>query len=427
VTSALQARFEALDCTNPVQVGTELDDNPKAPIVTCSTDGAIKYVLGPVEVEGTDIKTASAGLQTTSTGATTNTWVVNLSFDSKGRKEFAATSTRLYGLQSQSPRDQFAIVLDGTVVSSPAIQNPITDGNAQISGSFTQGSATTLANQLKFGALPISFHVQTEDQISAVLGSEQLQRGLLAGAIGLLLVVVYSLAQYRLLGLVTVGSLAVAGVISFLAIDLLSWYQGYRLSLAGVAGFIVSIGITADSFIVFFERVRDEVREGRSLEAAVGAGWSRALRTILISDTVNFLAAATLYLLAVGSVKGFAFTLGLTTIIDLVVVVGFTHPVVVLLARRKFFASGHRLSGFDAEHLGRSVVGYAGRGRVRTPAERAAAARPAPSAPQPVSAGGARRTIAERRAEQEAAERAQTRESAGAVAVRDAAPTDQER
>jgi preprotein translocase subunit SecD len=427
VTPDVQAAFAALDCSNPIEVGTSLDDDPKKPIVTCSTDGAAKYVLGPVEVEGTDIDTASAGLVTTSSGATTGEWAVNLSLDGAGRKAFATSSTRLYGLES--PRNQFAIVLDGSVVSAPAINSPITDGNAQITGSFTQNSATTLANQLKFGALPISFNVQTEEQISAVLGSEQLQRGLLAGAIGLLLVVLYSLLQYRTLGLVTVGSLLVSGLINFLAIDLLSWYQGYRLSLAGVAGFIVSIGITADSFIVFFERVRDEVREGRSLTAAVETGWHRARRTIIISDAVNFLAAATLYFLAVGSVRGFAFTLGLTTLIDLLVVIGFTHPVVVMLARRKFFAQGHRLSGFDALHLGR-VPAYGGRGRVRAPGERSstspAGASLAGASPAGASPAG-RRTIAERRAEREAAEReGSQRQSAGALAGRDVHHTDEE-
>lgn len=446
ITPEVQAAFEALDCSNPVAVGTSLDDDPKKPIVTCSADGATKYVLGPVEVEGTDLTGASAGLETNSQGNSTGRWVVNLSLDSKGRKQFADTSTRLYGYGQSDPRNSFAIVLDGTVVEAAGIRTPITDGHAQISGGFTQASATQLANQLKFGALPISFKVQSEEQVSALLGSEQLQRGLLAGLIGLLLVVLYSLAQYRLLGLVTVGSLVVAGVITYLATALLSWYQGYRLSLAGVAGFIVSIGITADSFIVFFERVRDEVREGRSLGTAVETGWVRARRTIIISDAVNFLAAATLYVLAVGGVRGFAFTLGLTTLVDLLVVVGFTHPVVVLLARRRFFASGHKLSGFDAEHLGRAVP-YAGRGRIRTPGERragaaagagagaGAAARVAVPAGATALEPGAsvttqRRTIAERRAEREAAERAQAeRQSAGASAMagRDATPTDEER
>ncbi|PWJ53536.1 preprotein translocase subunit SecD [Quadrisphaera granulorum] len=367
ITPELYAQFQALDCSNPVAVGQQLNDVADGPVVTCATNGTEKYILGPVEVEGTDISGATAGLQTSSTGAVSNNWVVNLSFDSRGAEEFGKTTTRLF--QLQSPQNRFAIVLDGTVVSAPSVNGPITDGNAEISGSFTQETSTTLANQLKFGALPISFTTQSVDRISAVLGSEQLERGLLAGAIGLVLVVLYSLAQYRALGLVTVASLVLAAGISYLVTVLLGWYQGYRLSLAGVAGFIVSIGITADSFIVFFERVRDEVREGRSLTSAVETGWARARRTIIISDVVNFMAAAVLYFLAVGGVKGFAFILGLTTVIDLLVVMLFTHPILVLLARRRFFATGHRMSGFDGERLGRAPA-YAGRGRVRTPAER---------------------------------------------------------
>ncbi len=444
VTPELGAAFQALDCSNPVQVGRELDDDPAGPIATCSSDGAAKYLLGPVEVEGTDIDDATAGLGTTSTGAPTNEWVVNLSFDSQGADEFSTTTTRLFGLES--PRNQFAIVLDGTVVSAPSVNTPITDGNAQISGTFTQETATTLANQLKFGALPISFTQQSVERISAVLGSEQLERGLLAGAIGLVLVVVYSMAQYRALGLVTVASLFLAAGISYLVTVLLGWGYGYRLSLAGVAGFIVSIGITADSFIVFFERVRDEVREGRSLTSAVETGWARARRTIIISDVVNFLAAAVLYFLAVGGVKGFAFILGLTTIIDLLVVVLFTHPVLVLIARRKFFASGHRWSGFDAERLGRAPVpAYAGRGRVRTPVERrprpsrAAPTDDAPAADgldataapererQSVSAGGGRATIAERRAAEAARQREAGAEPPAADPQTPSGPTSEER
>jgi preprotein translocase subunit SecD len=226
-----------------------------------------------------------------------------------------------------------------------------------------------LANQLRFGALPLSFTVESTEQISALLGSEQLRKGLLAGLIGLALVVGYSLLQYRALGLVTVASLIVAGGLTYLAITLLSWIYGYRLSLPGVTGLIVAIGITADSFIVYFERIRDEVREGRSLVAAVETGWSRARRTIIASDAINLLASVVLYLLAVGGVRGFAFTLGLTTILDLVVVMLFTHPVVSMLARTRFFGGGHRLSGFDAKHLGRAPA-YAGRGRVRGSGER---------------------------------------------------------
>ena len=319
--------------------------------MTCDQTGAAKYILGPVEVEGSRISAASSGLQQTSQGLTTGEWAVNLEFDREGAREFRAVTERLISLQE--PQNQFAIVLDGLVVSAPRTNQVISDGKAEITGSFTQESAQQLANQLKFGALPISFQVETEEQISALLGSEQLRSGLIAGLIGLILVVIFSLFQYRALGLVTVASLVVAGVITYLTILLLSWTQGYRLSLPGVAGLIIAVGVTADSFIVYFERIRDEVREGRSLVAAVETGWQRARRTIIVSDFINLLAAAVLYVLAVGGVRGFAFTLGLTTIIDLIVVVLFTHPMVAILARTKFFGNGHRLSGFNAEQLGR--------------------------------------------------------------------------
>lgn len=365
-----ESKFVALDCTKK-NVGVS-DDDPKKPLVACSQAGDAKYLLGPAEVLGSDISEANASPEVNNQGQVTGTgWQVNLSFDSAGGKKFADVTTRLAALTEA--RRQFAIVLDGLVVSAPETREPITAGSAQITGSFTEADATTLANQLKFGALPISFQTLTDQDISATLGTQQLKRGLLAGLIGLLLVVFYSLMQYRALGMVTVASLTVAGVFTYGLVALLGWRQGYRLSLAGVAGLIVSIGITADSFIVFFERVRDEVREGRSLLPAVEAAWVRARRTILASDGVSFLAAVVLYILALGGVRGFAFTLGLTTLIDVLVVFLFTKPMVTLLAKTKFFGSGHKLSGFDPEHLGRNVA-YAGRGRVRTPAKAAAGA-----------------------------------------------------
>ena len=209
--------------------------------------------------------------------------------------------------------------------------------------------------------MPIGFEVQSQENISATLGSESLKSGLLAGLIGLILVVIYSAFQYRALAIVTIGSLVVAAVITYLLIAILSWRQGYRLSLSGVAGLIVAIGITADSFIVYFERVRDELRDGRTLSAAVEAGWNRAIRTILVSDGVSMLAAVVLFALTVGSVKGFAFTLGLTTLVDLAVVALFTHPMLQVLAQRKFFSSGNKWSGFDAKALGGHI--YVGRGK----------------------------------------------------------------
>ena len=250
------------------------------------------------------------------------------------------------------PQNQLAATLDSQVIVAPRFNEAILDGRASITGGFTLDGARSLSDQLKFGALPLSFIEQTSIDISPTLGSEQLRYGLIAGLIGLFLVVVYSLIQYRALGFVTVASILVAGLITYLTITILGWSHNYRLDMAGVTGLIVAIGFTADSFIVYFERVRDELRDGRSLAAAVETGWNRAKRTILVADGVNFLAALTLYALASSSVRGFAFTLGLTTLIDLLVVFLFTHPVVSLLARRPFFRDGHAWSGLDPRRLG---------------------------------------------------------------------------
>lgn len=360
ITPEIQAEFDALDCATEFRVPGQVDD-PTVPLVTCDVDGFSKYILGPVEVEGANISDASNGTVQTSTGASTNTWAVNLEFDAEGTASFSEVTQRLFPLEA--PRNQFAITLDGFVITAPATQAVISNGSAQITGSFDQDSSKVLADQLKYGSLPIGFEVQSQENISATLGSEQLTNGLLAGLIGLILVVIYSAFQYRGLAIVTVGSLLVAALLVYLFIAVLSWRQGYRLSLAGVAGLIVAIGITVDSFIVYFERVRDEIREGRNLEVAVENAWKRSIRTILASDAVSFLAATTLFLLTVGNVRGFAFTLGLTTIVDLIVVLLFTHPLLQLLARTKFFSSGHPWSGFDSKAL--KASGYVGRGQFR--------------------------------------------------------------
>ncbi|WP_240930513.1 protein translocase subunit SecD [Isoptericola sp. BMS4] len=366
ITPEVQQEFEALDCSEEKNLVGGGGDDPDKVLVTCSEDGSLKYILGPMEVDGTHIASASSGLVPGPNGTVTNEWGVMLDFDSEGTTEFRETTERLITLEP--PRNQFAIVLDGLVVSAPQVNDPITNGQAQISGSFTQETAATLANQLSFGALPIAFDVQSQEQISATLGSEQLRNGLIAGLVGMVLVVVYSLFQYRSLGLLTVGSLVVAGAITYLAIALLSWTMGYRLSLAGVAGLIVAIGFTADSFIVYFERIRDEIRDGRTLSYAVERGWNRARRTVLAAKSVTLISAIILYFLAVGGVQGFAFTLGLTTIIDVMVVFWFTHPMMEILTKIPFFAGGHRWSGLSPERLRvGSGPRYVGAGRVRTP------------------------------------------------------------
>ncbi|GAA0414432.1 MULTISPECIES: protein translocase subunit SecD [Leifsonia] len=389
VTPKLQADFDAYSCA----ANKSQDDSAAPtdqPLITCDDQDQVKYLLGPVEVKGQNISDASAGLVQSSQGVTTGQWAVNIVFDSTGTKQFADVTTRLVSLTGA--QNQFAIVLDGKVISAPTTQAAITDGKPQITGNFTETSAKALADQLKFGALPFSFKVQSQDTISATLGSAQLIAGLIAGLIGLILVAIYTFFQYRLLGLVTIFSLVVAGVLTWLTISLLSWHYGYRLSLAGVAGLIVAIGFTADSFIVYFERIRDELRDGRSLESAVEAGWARARRTIYASKATNLLAAVVLYILAAANVRGFAFTLGLTTIIDVIVVLLFTHPTLQLLGRTRFFSTGHAWSGLDPEALG---AVYRGAAQFRSPT---AAKVGAGTAARSSKEAARRQTIAERKA-----------------------------
>ncbi|WP_158864479.1 protein translocase subunit SecD [Leifsonia sp. AG29] len=389
VTPALQAEFDAFSCKSDAAKNTNAAPTDK-PLITCDDAGTAKYLLGPVEVKGQNIKDANAGLVQSSQGVTTGQWAVNIIFDGTGTKQFADVTTRLVALKGS--QNQFAIVLDGKVISAPTTQAAITDGRPQITGNFTEASAKALADQLKFGALPFSFKVQSQDTISATLGTSQLLSGLIAGLIGLILVAIYTFFQYRLLGLVTIFSLVVAGVLTWLTISLLSWHYDYRLSLAGVAGLIVAIGFTADSFIVYFERIRDELRDGRGLESAVEAGWARARRTIYASKATNLLAAVVLYVLAAANVRGFAFTLGLTTIIDVIVVLLFTHPTLQLLARTRFFSSGSPWSGLDPQALG---AVYRGAARFRAPTP---AAVPAGKAARSGKEAVRRQTIAERKA-----------------------------
>lgn len=360
-----------LDCKNPKNLKGGAQD-PKKAVISCARDGSgAVYILGPAELKGTDLTSATSALEQTSQGSNTNQWIVSLEFNKQGTADFSKISTRLLQYrnnQSAPQKNQFAIVLDGLTVSAPGIESAITGGKAQISGGtnangthgFTQAAANSLANQLSFGSLPLNFTVQSEQQISATLGSEQLQKGLIAGLIGFVLIIIYLAWQYRGLASVAVASLLAAAALTYVVIALLSWGIGYRLSLAGVAGLIVSIGITMDSFIIYFERVRDEVRHGLSLRAAVDEGWVHARKTIIVSDTVNLVAAVVLYVLAVGGVQGFAFTLGVTTVVDLAVIIFFTHPLMVACLSIAFFGQGHRLSGLDPEHLGarsRSVYG----------------------------------------------------------------------
>jgi preprotein translocase subunit SecD len=345
VPPAVLREYERIDCTkarNRQGGGNKPTDEP---IVACDRDGNSKYLLGPTAVEGTRIDDAQAGLRQNSVE-----WIVTLDFDGKGSAEFREVTTGLVG--KPPPQNQFAIVLDNVVVSAPVVNEPITGGQAEISGDFTQQEARDLANVLRYGALPLTFDQGEVNTISASVGEDQLEKGILAGLIGLGLVVIYSILFYRALGIVSVFSLAVAALITWGTISLLGEAIGFALILAGVIGVIVSIGITADSFVVFFERLRDEIREGRSIRTSVEHGWVRARRTILVADAVTFLAAVVLYFLSIGRVQNFAFTLGLTTLIDVLVVFMFTKPLVTLLVRRDFFGKGHPLSGLNPERVG---------------------------------------------------------------------------
>ncbi len=338
-TEACQAAFAEFTCETKV---TEVADQG---LFACNQEKTEKYLLGPTLIEGNQLTKAVAGIPQNNVN-----WVVNHEFNPEGSAAFEK-ATRQISQQSE-PQNRFAIVLDGVSISAPSVNEAIPGGRAEISGNFTQKSATELANVLKYGALPLAFDVSEVNNVSATLGGEQLRAGIIAGIIGLALVVGYCFLYYRGLGIVVVASLGVAGIITYACMVLLGSSVGFALNLPGIAGAIVAIGITADSFVIFFERIRDEVREGRSLRTAVETGWRRARQTILIADTVSMLSALVLFVLAIGSVKGFAFTLGLTTLIDVLVVFMFTKPLMTLLARTKFFGGGHRLSGLDPEHLG---------------------------------------------------------------------------
>ncbi|MGW1075370.1 protein translocase subunit SecD [Streptomyces sp. NPDC002537] len=348
--AALQKRLDALDCSTKEARSNASEAAARAApgdsIVACKKDGSAKEILGPVSVEGTGVSSASAVFDSQQGRG----WIVQLKFTSGGSKKFADVTGQL--ATKQSPQNQFAIVLDGEVVSDPSVSTSINGGQAEISGGFTQGSAQDLANVLSYGALPLSFGIDTQTTVTAALGGEQLRAGLIAGAIGLALVIIYLVAYYRGLALVALASLVCSAILTYTIMVLLGQAIGFALNLPAVCGAIVAIGITADSFIVYFERIRDEIREGRTLRPAVERGWPRARRTILVSDFVSFLAAAVLFIVTVGKVQGFAFTLGLTTLLDVVVVFLFTKPLMTLLARRKFFASGHPWSGLDPKRLG---------------------------------------------------------------------------
>jgi preprotein translocase subunit SecD len=333
-------------------------DDLTSQTVSCDPTGT-KYVLGPAVFEGTQLTDVTAALQQNSTQ-----WVVNLTLNSTATKAFGTLTTNQYNTyypnaatnQDDAALDSTAIVLDGSVQSAPETQGALTSGQFTISGpqpaGFNEDQATQLTNVLKYGQLPLNFTTLSVESTSPQVGRSSLDAGLLAGILGLILVIIYLFYYYRGLGLVSVSSLLIASLLAYLSVVILSRYQNFTMSLSAIAGLVVAIGITADSFIVYFERLRDEVRDGKTLRPAVEAGWKRARRTILVSDTVSFLAAVLLYHFAVSDVQGFAYTLGLTTLIDVVVVFLFTKPMVTVLAGTKFFSSGSKWSGLDPERLG---------------------------------------------------------------------------
>jgi preprotein translocase subunit SecD len=387
LNSATVKLFDKLNCTSKEgwkqQIYNSVPsnwDNPKAQTVTCfkapGTNVWEKYAMGPAVVQGSDLSSVQAVDQTTG-------WAVTFGVKSPASNALGTLTTTMSSKYysngaATSSLDLLAIVLDGQLQGTPPqVQGPIST-SGQITGGaggFSQSQATTLADVLKYGSLPLSFRNLYTSGVSAALGADQLSAGLFAALVGLLLVVIYSFLYYRGLGIVSVLSLAIAAGISYLSVVLLSRYEDFTLSLAGVAGLIVAIGITADSFIVYFERLRDEVREGRSLRAAVERGWGRARRTILVSDTVSFLAALLLYILSEGDVRGFAFTLGLTTLVDVLVVFLFTKPMITLLARTKFYGQGHPLSGLDPRRLGSRAPWRGSRRTAASPGATATAAR----------------------------------------------------
>ncbi|RRD49824.1 protein translocase subunit SecD [Arachnia propionica] len=356
---AYQASAEEQSAFHSYQCGDEVVEPLDKATYACDSTKTMKFLLGPVAIIGERVTNAAS---TVHAGQVQN--VVVLSFDAEGTEQLRAMTTAL--VNKPDPTNQFAVVLDGVVESNAAVRSAINDGNAEISGNFTPESAAQLANILRFGSLPLNFEPSQVETVSATLGGEQLRVGLIAGLIGLGLVIGYCLLYYRGLGLVVIGSLAVAALATYASMVILGEAMGFTLNLPAIAGAIVAIGVTADSFVIYFERIRDEIRDGRSLKSALTTGWTKARSTIVVADMVSILSALVLFILAVGGVKGFAFALGLTTLIDLAVCFFFTKPLVQVLGRTKFFGQGHKLSGLDASHMGVTRDSLLGRRRRST-------------------------------------------------------------
>ena len=325
------------DATDAVNPATGLPDGQT--ILPGRKDGLI-YLLGPAEATGEVFSNDS------SAQVDAGAWVVvaKLRSGAAGADVWNALSTKCFAGGADCPTKAIAIILDGEVISAPTVQTPTFDnGSVQISGSFSETEAQDLARVLQFGAVPVKFETPTVQTVSASLGEDSLRAAVLSGLIGLLLVLVFLLFYYRLLAIVVVGGLGVSGLLLWSVISWLSKTNGLALTLSGAAGIIVSVGVTVDSYVVFFEKLKDDVQQGRTLRNSAARGFDRAWRTILVADTVSLIGAVVLWQLTVGSVRGFAFFLGLSTLSDMVVSYFFARPAVLLLAKTKLFNRGRVL------------------------------------------------------------------------------------
>ncbi|GIE77460.1 protein translocase subunit SecD [Actinoplanes philippinensis] len=346
----MQFNVPTIGCQQLDQRPNGAIDDINSEVVACY-QGA-KVLLDKAEVVGDDISEAAPQLD-----STTNQWVVSLDFKSEGQTKWAGLTRKAFQAGATEPcyiaasafgsqgevHCSVAVVLDKTVISAPQIQAVLT-GKSQITGDFDAVSAKQLADQLNFGAIPVTFQAGPAQTITATVGSQQLEAGLLAAAIGLGLVAIYAFFYYRLLGLVIFLSLFLSALLTFGALVFLGRSIGFTLTLAGIVGFIVSLGVAADSFVIYFERLKDEIHEGRSPRSAVPRAWQRAKRTILSANAITIMCAVVLYIVSIGQVQGLAFALGLSTVLDLIVVFLFRHPIMTVLASTKAFLSP-RVSG----------------------------------------------------------------------------------
>ena len=309
-------------------------NDPNATVVLLGKNGDV-YSAGPAGASGLVFSNDAAA------EINNGTWsvVVGLLKGSAGEEIWNALSTRCFNKDETCPTGQIAIVLDGEVISAPVVQQAIfTGGTVQISGSFTEAEARDLAKILEFGAVPVKFSVATVQTVSPTLGKDSLRAAIISGLVGVLLVMLFFFFYYRLLTIVVISGLVISGSLLWSVISYLSKTNGLALTLSGVAGIVVSIGVTVDSYVVFFERLKDELVSGKTMRGAAQRSFTSAWRTILAADTVSFIGAIILWQLTVGSVRGFAFFLGLSTLIDVFVAYLFTRPAILLLARSKFMA-----------------------------------------------------------------------------------------